>query len=131
MKQFDVLIIGAGVSGALIARNLSKYDLKVALLDKENDVGNLTSNANSAIIHSGYDPVPGTNKAKFNVLGNKMFDQLCEELDVEFQRVGSLTVALYDEQLPLLEESTIAAARKRKSFWRIYYEPQPFPQNRI
>ena len=104
MKQFDVLIIGAGVSGALIARNLSKYDLKVALLDKENDVGNLTSNANSAIIHSGYDPVPGTNKAKFNVLGNKMFDQLCEELDVEFQRVGSLTVALYDEQLPLLEE---------------------------
>ena len=104
MKQFDVLIIGAGVSGALIARNLSKFDLKVALLDKENDVGNLTSNANSAIIHSGYDPVPGTNKAKFNVLGNKMFDQLCEELDVEFQRVGSLTVALYDEQLPLLEE---------------------------
>ena len=104
MKQFDVLIIGAGVTGALIARNLSKYDLKVALLDKENDVGNLTSNANSAIIHSGYDPVPGTNKAKFNVLGNKMFDQLCEELDVEFYRVGSLTVALYDEQLPLLEE---------------------------
>ena len=104
MKQFDVLIIGAGVTGTLIARNLSKYDLRVALLDKENDVGNLTSNANSAIIHSGYDPVPGTNKAKFNVLGNKMFDQLCEELDVEFYRVGSLTVALYDGQLPLLEE---------------------------
>ena len=104
MKQYDVLIIGAGVTGALIARNLSKYDLKVALLDKENDVGNLTSNANSAIIHSGYDPVPGTNKAKFNVLGNKMFDQICEELDVPFYRVGSLTVALYDEQLPLLED---------------------------
>ena len=104
MEKFDVLIIGAGVTGAMIARNLAKYDVKVALLDKENDVGNLTSNANSAIIHSGYDPVPGTNKAKFNVLGNKMFDQICEELDVNFYRVGSLTVALYDEQLPLLKQ---------------------------
>ena len=104
MEKFDVLIIGAGVTGAMIARNLAKYDIKVALLDKENDVGNLTSNANSAIVHSGYDPVPGTNKAKFNVAGNAMFDKICEELDVNFYRVGSLTVALYDEQLPLLKE---------------------------
>ena len=101
--MYDVLIIGAGVTGAMIARNLSRYDIKVALLDKENDVGNLTSNANSAIIHSGYDPVPGTNKAKFNVLGNKMFDEIAEQLDVEFDRCGSLTVALYDSQLPLLD----------------------------
>ena len=104
MEKFDVLIIGAGVTGAMIARNLSKYDVKVALLDKENDVGNLTSNANSAIVHSGYDPLPGTNKAKFNVAGNAMFDKICEELDVHFKRVGSLTVALYDEQLPVLKE---------------------------
>ena len=104
MERFDVLIIGAGVTGAMIARNLAKYDIKVALLDKENDVGNLTSNANSAIVHSGYDPVPGTNKAKFNVLGNAMFDQICDELDVNFSRVGSLTVALYDEQLKILED---------------------------
>ena len=104
MERFDVLIIGAGVTGAMIARNLAKYDVKVALLDKENDVGNLTSNANSAIVHSGYDPVPGTNKAKFNVLGNAMFDQICDELDVNFSRVGSLTVALYDEQLKILED---------------------------
>lgn len=104
MERFDVLIIGAGVTGAMIARNLAKYDVKVALLDKENDVGNLTSNANSAIVHSGYDPLPGTNKAKFNVAGNKMFDEICEDLDVNFYRVGSLTVALYDEQLPLLKE---------------------------
>ena len=82
--MYDVLIIGAGVTGAMIARNLAKYQLSVALLDKENDVGNLTSNANSAIIHSGYDPVPGTLKAKFNVLGNKMYDQVADELDVHF-----------------------------------------------
>ena len=104
MEKFDVLIVGAGVTGAMIARNLAKYNVKVALLDKENDVGNLTSNANSAIVHSGYDPVPGTNKAKFNVAGNAMFDKICEELDVNFYRVGSLTVALYDEQLPALQE---------------------------
>ena len=58
--------------------------------------------ANSAIVHSGYDPVPGTLKAKLNVRGNKMYDKLCEELDVEMERIGSLTVALYDEQLPTL-----------------------------
>ena len=112
MEIFDVLIIGAGVTGAMIARNLAKYDIKVALLDKENDVGNLTSNANSAIVHSGYDPVPGTNKAKFNVLGNAMFDQICDELDVNFSRVGSLTVALYDEQLKILED---LAKRSKKN----------------
>lgn len=102
--MYDIIVIGAGVTGAMIARNLSKYQLKVAVLDKENDVGNLTSNANSAIIHSGYDPVPGTLKAKFNVLGNKMYDQVAKELDVHFYRIGSLTVALYDEQLPILKD---------------------------
>lgn len=102
--KYDVLIIGSGAIGASVARELSRYNLKVALLDKENDVGNVTSMANSAIVHSGYDPVPGTNKAKFNVLGNKMFDQIADELDVKFERNGSLTVALYDNQLPMLEE---------------------------
>ena len=102
--RYDILIIGAGVLGSFIARKLSAYDVSVALLDKESDVGNVTSMANSAIIHSGYDPVPGTNKAKFNVLGNKMYDQIADELDVHFRRIGSMTVALYDEQLKVLKE---------------------------
>lgn len=102
--MYDVLIIGAGVTGAFIARNLSKYKLSVALLDKENDVGNLTSNANSAIIHSGYDPVPGTLKAKFNVLGNKMYDEVAKELDVHFYRIGSLTIATEEKQLEMLKD---------------------------
>jgi glycerol-3-phosphate dehydrogenase len=102
--MFDILIIGAGIVGSLLARELRRYTLSVAILDKENDVGNVTSMANSAIIHSGYDPLPGTLKAKMNILGNKMFDKLTEELDVSFGRVGSLTVAIYDEQLPMLEE---------------------------
>ena len=101
--MFDIVIIGAGIVGAFIARELSKYHLSVALIEKNNDVGNGTTNANSAIIHSGYDPEPGTNKAKFNVLGNKMFDQIADELDVHFERNGSLTIATTEEQLQVLK----------------------------
>ena len=101
--MFDIIIIGAGIIGTMVARELSRYQTSVLVIEKDNDVGNKTTNANSAIVHSGYDPVPGTLKAKFNVLGNKMFDQICEELDVPMYRIGSLTVALYDEQLPLLK----------------------------
>lgn len=100
--MYDIIIIGAGIIGTMVARELSRYQASVLVIEKDNDVGNRTTNANSAIVHSGYDPVPGTLKAKFNVLGNKMFDQLCDELDVPMYRIGSLTVALYDEQLPLL-----------------------------
>lgn len=103
----DVLIIGAGITGTLIARELSRYQLDIVVLEKSNDVGNKTTSANSAIIHSGCDPEPGTNKAKFNILGNPMFDELTKQLDVKFQRNGSLTVALSDEELDsltLLEE---------------------------
>ena len=104
---FDVLIVGAGVSGSLIARKLSSYDLKTIVIDKENDAGNVTSMANSAIVHSGYDPVPGTLKAKLNVQGNKMFPKLCEDLDVHFEQIGSLTVAIYDDQVKLLSDLAI------------------------
>ena len=102
--MYDVIIIGAGITGTLIARELSKFQLSVAVLEKCNDVGNGTTNANSAIIHSGYDPVPGTLKAKFNVLGNPKYDQLTKELDVPFYRLGSLTVAIYDEQVEMLKQ---------------------------
>ncbi len=100
--MFDVIIIGAGVSGAFIARKLARYELNVALFERESDVGNVTSNANSAIVHSGYDPVPHTLKALLNVRGNAMFDQIADELDVHFNRCGSLTVAVSDEQMQML-----------------------------
>ena len=102
--MYDVLIIGAGVIGASIARELSKYQLKVIVLEKENDVCEGTSCANSAIIHSGYDPVPGTLKAKLNVLGNQMYDQICEDLDVSFIRNGSITLATDEEEVKTLLE---------------------------
>ncbi len=100
----DVIIIGAGAVGAFIARSLSRYDVDALIIEKEYDVGDITSMANSAIAHSGYDPVPGSKKAIFNVRGNQMMDQVCDELDVQFDKCGTLTVALYDEQLPMLEE---------------------------
>jgi len=102
--MYNIIIIGAGVTGAFIARKLSQYNLKVLLLDKETDVGNVTSNANSAIIHSGYDPIPGTLKARLNVAGNAMFDEIARDLQVDFFRIGSLTVAINDEQLEVLKQ---------------------------
>lgn len=101
--MYDVIIIGAGVIGCAVARELSRYKAKVLVLDKENDVGNVTSMANSAIVHSGYDPVPKTNKAKYNVEGNKMYDLLTKELDVEFKRIGSLTCATNEEEFNVIK----------------------------
>lgn len=101
--QFDVLVVGAGVVGAFITRELSRYNLKVALVEAKNDVGDGCSGANSAIIHSGYDPEPGTLKAKFNALANPMWDQIADELDIHFERIGSLTVALTDSQVDTLK----------------------------
>ncbi len=100
----DIIIIGAGAVGAFIARNLSKYQVSTLVLEKETDVCDATSMANSAIAHSGYDPLPGTKKAYFNVKGNQMLDDICRDLDVSFVRNGTLTVATEDEQLPLLDE---------------------------
>ena len=103
-KIYDVCIIGGGVIGCSIARYLSKYNGNFVVCEKHNDVGDETSNANSAIVHSGYDPKPGSLKAKFNVLGNKMMPKLCEELEIPFKQVGSLTVALNDEEVETLKE---------------------------
>ena len=69
MKQYDVIIVGAGVIGGMVARELSRYQLSVALLEKDNDVAMHASHANSGIVHGGYDPVPGTLKARMNTEG--------------------------------------------------------------
>ena len=97
--MYDVAIIGAGVIGASIFRELTKYDLKVALIEKENDVAMGTTKANSAIVHAGYDPKVGTLMAKYNVKGNEMFEELCKELSVPFKRNGSLVLAFDDEDM--------------------------------
>ena len=80
--MYDVAIIGAGVTGSAIARELSRYQLNVCVIEREEDVCCGTSKANSAIIHAGFDAVPGTLKAKVNVKGNAMMDQIAKELDI-------------------------------------------------
>lgn len=95
--QYDVLIIGAGVTGCAIARELSHTGLKIALSDACDDVAMGASRANSAIVHAGYDCVPGTLMAKLNVHGNEMFDDMCESLNVPLLRVGSFVIAFGEE----------------------------------
>jgi glycerol-3-phosphate dehydrogenase len=102
--MYDVAVIGAGIIGTFIARELSKYKLNIILIEKENDVANATTKANSAIVHAGYDAKPGTLKAKFNVSGNSMFDKVCEELDVPFKRIGSLVFAANEEEMKTIKE---------------------------
>ncbi|HJC25344.1 MAG TPA: NAD(P)/FAD-dependent oxidoreductase [Candidatus Eisenbergiella merdavium] len=100
----DVIIIGAGVTGCAIARELSRYQLEVLVLEREEDVCCGTSKANSAIIHAGFDAQPGTWKARMNVEGNRMMDALSRELDFPFQRNGSLVLCFSEDQLGELEE---------------------------
>ncbi|TAH67375.1 MAG: FAD/NAD(P)-binding oxidoreductase [Anaerolineaceae bacterium] len=95
--MYDIVIIGAGVAGGFIARELSKYQLKVLIVDRQNDIGNETTAANSAIIHAGYDAPADYLKGKFNASGNAMFDIICEELDVPFKRIGSLVIGFNEE----------------------------------
>lgn len=102
--MYDVAVIGCGVIGAAAAFELSKYQLRVLVLEKENDVAMGASRANSAIIHAGYDPKPGTLMARLNVLGNEMAEGLCRDLSVPFQRVGSLVLAFSEEEMQTVRE---------------------------
>jgi len=102
--MYDVLIIGAGIIGTGIARELSKYDLKVAVLDKDTDVSNGTTKANSAIVHGGYDAKEGSLMAKYNKLGNEMYEDLCKELSVPFKRTGSLVLAFSEDEMNHVKE---------------------------
>jgi len=100
---YDVVIIGAGVTGGMLARQLSRYQLSVCLLEKENDVAMGASRANSGIIHGGYDPVPGTLKAKLNTRGVELLFTAAKELNVPCIRNGSMVCAFSKEEEALLD----------------------------
>ena len=102
--MYDTVIIGAGVVGCAIARELSRYRGSVCVVEREEDVCCGTSKANSAIIHAGFDALPGTKKAQMNVRGNQMMDALSRELDFPFHRNGSLVVCTKDQDPALLSE---------------------------
>lgn len=100
--MYDVIIIGAGVTGCAVARFLSRYSGKFCVMERSEDVCSGTSKANSAIIHAGFDAAHGSLMAKYNLLGNRMYPALAEELDFAYRNNGSLVLALSDEDIPKL-----------------------------
>lgn len=102
--MYDAVIIGAGVVGGMIARELSSYDVKICLLEKESDVATGATKANSGIVHAGFDAKPGTLKAKLNVLGSKMMKKVTDELGVKYKNNGSVVVAFDENDRKILEE---------------------------
>ena len=101
--MYDVVIIGAGVTGCAIARFLSAYKGSFCVMERAEDVCTGTSKANSAIIHAGFDAAHGSLMAKYNILGNRMYPELAKELDFEYRNNGSLVLALSEEDIPKLE----------------------------
>ena len=106
--KYDIAVIGAGVVGGLVARSLSKYDVKICIIDKHIDGAMGASGANSGIVHAGYDAKPGSLKAKFNIKGTGMMQDLCSLLGVSYKNTGSLVLAFNEEdekQLQILYEN--------------------------
>lgn len=101
---YDVVVVGAGVVGSLITRELTKYKLNVALLEKANDVAMGATKANSAIVHGGFDAKTGTLKAKLNVKGTALMPTLCEKLSVPYKNNGSLVVAFSEKETEHIKE---------------------------
>ncbi len=102
--MYDVIIIGCGITGAAVGYSLSKFNLKTAILERENDISCGTTKANSAILHAGYDPKPGTLMAKLNVRGSLLAKDICRNLDVPYGACGSLVLGFDETDLATLEK---------------------------
>ncbi len=96
--MYDIVIIGAGISGTMLAKDLSAFQLKTALLEKENDIADGATMANSAIVHTGYDPKPGTMQARLNPRGAQLYEQLCKDLGCAYKTVGAYIAACGEEE---------------------------------
>ena len=101
--MYDILIIGAGVSGTSSARELSRYKASICVVERGEDVCSGTSKSNSGIVHAGFDAANGSLMVKLNVLGNKMMPKIAEDLDVPFRQNGSLVVCTNEEDMPNLQ----------------------------
>ena len=113
MLKTDVVVIGAGAVGCAIARELSKYEIRVIVVDKNEDVGGDASKSNSAIIHTGYDATPDSLESQLVVAANPMYDEIVKDLDVPFKRIGAILPAFTDEQFEKLPEIKAKAFKNR------------------
>jgi glycerol-3-phosphate dehydrogenase len=102
--SYDVIIVGAGCIGSTIARELSRYNLSVLILESADDVTQGATKGNSGIVHAGFDDTPGTNRAKFCWKGNQMFEKLDKELHFGYQKNGSLVVAKTEAEVAHLSD---------------------------
>ena len=102
--MYDILIIGAGVTGCAVARQLSRYEGRFAVIDAAEDVSDGASKANSGIVHAGFDAKPGTKKAYYNVKGAKMYPQLVRELNVPYDPIGALVLGFSEEDRQVVEK---------------------------
>ncbi|MEG0378783.1 MAG: FAD-dependent oxidoreductase, partial [Eubacterium sp.] len=103
-EHYDVVIIGGGITGTGIAHELAKYDIKTALLERGQDVGIGATKGNGGVVHPGYDPHPGTLKAKLNPNGARMYPRLAKELDFDLRHTGTLVVAYSEADLKKVDE---------------------------
>ena len=115
MDKYDVVIIGAGVVGTAIARELSKYKLNIAVVEKSMDIGGDASRSNSAIIHTGYDAAPGSLESQLVVSANPMYPKLCHDLDITFKAVGAILPAITEE-----ERGNLSAIKQKASKNHVY-----------
>ncbi|MFW6270787.1 MAG: NAD(P)/FAD-dependent oxidoreductase, partial [Bacillota bacterium] len=102
--ETDILIIGGGVTGTAIARELSRYNLDIVLVEKDADIATGTSKANSGIIHAGYNASPDTVKGVMNIKSHSRFDKICDDLKVPFARIGSMVVGFNNNDLKKLKK---------------------------
>ena len=114
--MYDFVIIGAGITGSFIAHELSKRECSVLVLDKEGDIADGASMANSAIIHAGYDPKPGTLKAKLNVRGNRMYPGICKQLGVTYRKSSAFVVAVDEDESKILDTLKDQATERDVSY---------------
>lgn len=125
MAKFNVIVIGAGAVGSAVARELSKYELSVAVVEKSLDIGGDASRSNSAIIHTGYDASPGSLESQLVVAANPMYPVLTQELDIPFRRVGAILPAVTEEQAASLP------AIKHKAFMNHVYDVEYVSRERL
>ncbi|MBR3332808.1 MAG: NAD(P)/FAD-dependent oxidoreductase [Clostridia bacterium] len=100
----DILIIGSGITGCAVAREISRYNVSVSVLDRGNDIAEGATKANSGLVHAGYDAVPGTKKAYYNIRGAALYPDLCAELGVPYRQNGALVIALNEDDIPAVQK---------------------------
>ena len=103
MNQWDIIVVGAGITGTALSRNLSRYQASVLVLEKGSDLAEGATKANSGIVHAGYDAIPGTKKAYYNVRGAAMYPDLCNSLHVPYRNNGSLVIGFNETDIVTLQ----------------------------